>query len=535
MLPLKVFLRNSLIIMVLLMVLTFPAVAQNYWIYLKDKDGVHFDPYEYFDHHTIERRVKMGYPVACITDYPVNEDYISAISVYADSTGFASRWFNAVAVVASDEALEKISALPFVAGWEPSMALDPRVYASVDYDTSNINAMDNLLERQVAVLGLEQWRKAGIDGTGVRIAVFDGGFPTYRTNPVLSHLTESNRILHTWDFTRKRECVEGGISHGTIVLSCIGGIINGKPVGLATGASYMLAITEVRSEPFREEQYWLAAAEWADKNGADIINSSLGYVQHRYHNYQMDGRTTFVTRAANMAAAKGILVVNAAGNSGADKWKIMGAPADADSVLSVGGLDPYNDIHTSFSSYGPTFDNRLKPNVVAYGHVIAAGKKKLVKTQGTSFASPLIAGFAACAWQSNRSLTNMELFRSIEKSGHLYPYFDYAHGYGIPQASFFLDSLTHLSPEPTFSLEILNTGEFSIVIDQMLPVDSTSVTRNYMYLHVRNTEGVLKRYEVRKIKEDSSQFTVNEQVLEYDETLCVHFRGYTKCIKHIRN
>jgi serine protease AprX len=551
--------RNKIILRSLLpfILLLFYASsgAQNYWVFLKDKAGVVFDPYEYFDTHTIERRLRAGYPIDCVTDYPVNAHYLSEIGLYADSLGYASRWFNAVAVSAGDEAIRIIAALPFVSGIEKSTASRPMEYATADYDTILQKEQRNLMQSQVSVLGLEQWRKAGIDGTGIRIAVFDGGFPSWPTNPAFTHLVEGERILQTWDFTRNRENVDRGISHGTLVLSCIGGMIDGKPMGLATGASYLLAITEIRREPFKEEQFWLAAAEWSDKHGADVINSSLGYVQDRYHNIQMDGRTTFVTKAANKAASKGILVVNSAGNSGSGRWKVIGAPADADSVLAIGGISPYTGYHTSFSSFGPTSDNRLKPNVTAFAHVVAAGKKRLQNTQGTSFSSPLVAGFAACAWQSDRSLNNMELFRKIEQSGHLYPFYDYAHGYGIPQAGFFLDSnYKEMRTNNTFTMEIGVIGELWIKphdLSTFIPVTNEAwsgdpvylsedndyippapdvTTDNYIYLHVRDASGVLRYYRILEITADFRTYETDSHFIKQGETVCVHFRGYTKCL-----
>ncbi|MFO7723072.1 MAG: S8 family serine peptidase [Bacteroidales bacterium] len=510
--------------------LTLPSLkSQHYWIYFTDKDGVQFDPESYFAPEALERRLRTGIPLHSLSDYPVKHDYVEKVTGIADSTGFVSRWFNAVAVVASSDQIEMIAALPFVSKVESSHADLPRVYASAPYDTTMIFS-NMIVEDQVRTLGLTHWRNAGIDGNGVRIAVFDGGFPTYRDNPVFRHLNEQNRILHTWDFTRNREDVNRGIAHGTMVLSCIGGMVGGKQLGLATGASYMLAITEVRTEPFREEQNWLAAAEWADKHGADIINSSLGYTYHRYFNHQMDGKSTLVTRAANMAAAKGILVVNAAGNDGSDKWKIVGAPADGDSVLSVGGVDPFLLTHTSFSSFGPTFDRRMKPNVVAFGHVIAAGKKGLTNTQGTSFASPLVAGFAACAWQTDRSVTNMELFRKIEQSGHLYPYFDYAHGFGIPRATGFLDSTSAIGIEPTFTLEINFDDSFSFSTDEVGIDEDGGILDQYMYLHIRDAGGVLSYYAVYLIDDVTARFSDLNMKLSPGETACVHYRGHYECI-----
>lgn len=166
---------------------------------------------------------------------------------------------------------------------------------------------------------------------------------------------------------------------------------------MASNAEFLLARTEVNAEPFAEEEWWLAAAEWAGKNGAHIINSSLGYTYHRYFPEQMDRKTSLVARAANMAASKGIIVVNAMGNDGDNSWKAVGTPADADTVLSVGSVDPYKEYKINFSSFGPTVDGRMKPNVTNSGFAAVAVKKdKLGNAHGTSFASPLISGFVAC-------------------------------------------------------------------------------------------------------------------------------------------
>jgi len=211
----------------------------------------------------------------------------------------------------------------------------------------------------------------------------------------------------------------------------------------------LLARTEwTTKEDKQEEYFWLAAAEWADKNGANIISSSLGYGNDWYTVKDMDGKKSVVAFAATVAAQKGILVVNSAGNEYEDnKWRTIITPSDADSVLCVGGTDPYTDRHISFSSIGPSADYRTKPNISAPGHVVAANPNGTIShTFGTSFSCPLVSGFAACAWQSNRSLTNMQLFAEIEKSGHLYPYFDYMHGHGIPQASYFTTTKKTILP-----------------------------------------------------------------------------------------
>jgi hypothetical protein len=240
-----------------------------------------------------------------------------------------------------------------------------------------------------------------------------------------------------------------------------------------------------------------------------------------------------------------MLVVNAAGNEGTDKWHFIGAPADADSVLSVGGIDPATGYHTSFSSYGPTADKRMKPNVSAYGHVIAAAPAGLTPTQGTSFASPLVAGFAACAWQSNRVLTNMQLFREIEKSGSLYPYFDYAHGYGVPQAGYFVNTKPS-SPEPSF--KVVESGDsLTIVIEKSLAsVDKAhpgfgksfsehaepglGANPEYLYYNIMDAGGVLRSYYVVAVTQPNA-LTLNKSDYQPGDTLNVHYAGYSISLK----
>ena len=208
-------------------------------------------------------------------------------------------------------------------------------------------------------------------GKGIRICIIDAGFPEVDESQLFEHIRNNNRIIKTWDFKKNKPDVYRYNSHGTSVLSCIAGVYNGKKVGMATDAEFLLARTErVTYEGIAEEEDWLEAVEWADKNGADIINSSLGYTKAAHFLEDMDGNTTIISRAANLAARKGILVVNAAGNEGRSEWKYVAAPGDADSALTVGGINPWTGLHTSFSSYGPNARHHLKPNVSAFGHAL---------------------------------------------------------------------------------------------------------------------------------------------------------------------
>jgi len=227
--------------------------------------------------------------------------------------------------------------------------------------------------------------------------------------------------------------------HGTYVLSIMGADMPGKYIGASPEASFYLLRTEVvDSERVAEEDFWLAAAEFADFVGADIINSSLGYttydVESENHTYaDMDGNTTVVTRAADMAASKGILVCNSAGNSGNDSWRYIGAPADGDSVFTIGAVDSER-IPADFSSEGPTADGRVKPNISVmgdYSSVLHTDGVVYVGS-GTSFSSPLAAGAAACLWQAFPEKTNWEIMEALQKSASRANNPDYKVGYGIP-------------------------------------------------------------------------------------------------------
>jgi serine protease AprX len=520
--------------------------AQHWMVYFKDKQHKDFNPYTFFDAKAIERRILTGIPVDDPSDWPVNQNYVNEVSLMVHDVIVTSRWLNAMAVDGDNLQINNVRQLPYVLNveWIESLTMQAATYA--EYDTS-INPIEaKVLEGQLKTLGVDEWRKAGINGKGLRIAILDVGFDHADQVPAFDQIRNENRLIATRDFTKRgnNENVYYGNGHGTEVWSCIAGKIGDIQIGLATGAEFLLAKTEKNSEKYSEELYWLAAAEWADKNGADIINSSLGYTGKRYFNWQMDGKTSFVTRAANIAARKGMLVVNAAGNEGSDTWHYIGAPADADSVLSIGGIDPETGYHTSFSSYGPTSDKRMKPNVSAYGHVVAASPARLTSTQGTSFASPLVAGFAACAWQTNRNLTNMQLFKEIEKSGSLFPYFDYAHGFGIPQAVHFLNK-TQPSAVPTFKL-IENGDSIKIVVNKYQTDKSTAESsevksregsnnetennQEYLYYNIMNKSGVLDSYYVLDVTQPEVLIILKSDYMD-GETLNVHYQGYSISVK----
>lgn len=558
-----------------------PPQPTKYWVFLRDKHGVNFKPDAYFTPQAMERRRRQGLPLADTSDFPLRPDYLGQVRQAVDSVAGTSRWFNAVACWAKPSQVAALRRLPGVRAVEPMTAQEllpaahraPNLAPATDELTA---AERQLAHRQTSSLGAETLRRAGLDGKGIRIAILDVGFTGASRHPGLAHLQEGQRVVATYDFIKKDAFVYGGGMHGTEVLSCLAGRLpDGTPLGLAPQAEYLLARTErTGRETFGEEEAWLAAAEWADRNGADILNSSLGYTDTRYFREQMNGRTSLVARAAAMAVRKGMLVVCAAGNDGDDpQWRTVGTPADVDSVLAVGGIDADTWLATEYSSRGPAAGGRRKPNVAAFGSVVAAVPGgRYERTEGTSFASPLVAGLAACVWQQQRGLKAMELFRTLEQSGRLYPYFDYAHGYGLPQAAKCLvpgqttaaaptlDAVAtadgvqvNIRPEATLVLRPLplRADSAAAAPRQPLPDGRPEMPRTgrertatsqpnaepdgiplpapnpeYCYWQVADARGRLRRYEVLEVSQ-RAVLELPAGTWQPGDVLRVHYRGYT--------
>jgi len=503
--------------------------AQNrYVVFFSDKNGTSFNPLEYFDSKAIERRVKQNLPLCDSTDFPLNSHYVNIVAQLSDSVTSQLRWFNALGIIASEKKMHQIEQLPFVrkvARWTISTST-----AEHPFNRNLKKRQMELLANQLNSMEASEFEKSGLNGAGVRIAIFDTGFPTVDKSPVFEHLRKNNRIIRTYDFAKEREFVYDFLPHGTAVLSCIAGKLGNSRVGMATEAEFLLARTEIRSETYSEEENWLQAMEWADKHGADIINSSLGYTYHRYFTEQMDGKTSLVAQAATLAAKKGMLVINAMGNDGINDWKILCTPADVDSVISVGAISSATGYHAYYSSFGPAADYDTKPDVCAFGNVIAAGEYGFEDMSGTSFSTPLVTGFAACVWQKNPTLNNMEIKELIKKSATLYPYFDYAHGYGIPQASRILlpDSVSkEISETFSFSEE---SGFLIVNIANEIFKPTKSFVYNYLYYHVKNSEGYLSKYAVVEVNEQKIQL-LNLNDWSDEEKITVHFAGCTKTFK----
>ncbi len=523
--------------------------TKTYVVYLNEKSKENFNPYSYFDLKNIERKKLAHLPLYDERDLPLNHHFINQIESPQVHVLVASRWLNALFVQTNKEQISRIKTLPFVKQVDVYKTANQKIIASENKDITEVD--QKILVYQTERLQAKEFANKNLSGKGIRIAVFDVGFSGADKHEVFAHLRSNNQIKATYNFINKNENVYLGGAHGTNTLSCITGIYKGQKMGMATDAEFLLARTEWSAKEDKQEEYfWLAAAEWADKNGANIISSSLGYGSDWYNVNDMDGKKSVVSFAATVAAQKGILVVNSAGNEYQDDWKTIITPSDADSVLCVGGTNPFNDRHIDFSSSGPSADYRKKPNISAPGQVIAANPNGTISTTfGTSFSCPLISGFAACAWQSNRSLTNMQLFREIEKSGHLYPYFDYMHGHGIPQASYFTNAnktiplanfkiLDSLKQNNEITIQITDT----VILNQFKVFDvftdfmkengiekqkiNTPLGLNF-YWNISNELGKILHYEVILINTTNAIIIAPENI-QKGNILNFHFEGYTQ-------
>lgn len=511
------------------------AYAQStYWIYFYDKPLTStFEAQQYFTHHAITRREKknIGWDVK---DIPVCKLYTDSIAGVVDTLRYESRWLNAVSVVANDDQLKILERFSFVRGIEK---IDGQFYTT-DIPNQKKKPLPELLAQfQLRRLGQPLLQQQNLAGKGVIIAVIDAGFRGVDQSPAFKKLFSEKRILNTFDFITKKENVYLGSEHGTMVLSCIAGKTDSIQTGLAPEAYFLLARTESEwVENIIEEDRWIAALEWADQHGASIINSSLGYTLPRYDQSQLNGQSR-ISKVANTVSDKGMLLINAAGNEFNGDWKSIIIPSDADHSLTVGATDPEDDLQTGFSSVGPTADGRLKPNVCAPGWVAVYNAQGLSTAEGTSFSSPLVAGYAACVLQLHHdTLHPLALKKIIENCGHLVPYFDYAHGYGVPQAS---SLFYNARPYPSFTVKNIE-GYYMVSVDSSW--FSSQDVYPLFYFHVQSRTGILKRYGVIEITSSSPfilkkpDIAINDDLsfpvfnicnIETGDILRFHCSGYT--------
>ncbi|PKV75642.1 S8 family serine peptidase [Pontibacter ramchanderi] len=456
------------------------AAVQKHLIYFTDKNDSPYtleQPALYLSAKALERRSKQGIALS-VRDLPVNPAYVSGLKAAGVNVLYTSRWFNAAVVQCLPEKLVELQALAFVKGSQQlnrlpantkkgTQSIDSLKLGSVTFDASYFGPSFH----QSNMLGIPELHAAGFQGEGITIAVFDAGFPGVNSISAFSHLYQNGLLKGTYDFVGNKASVYGHSQHGTSVLSTMAAYEPGRIVGTAPKANYYLFRTEdAATEHNIEEVNWLLAAEYADSAGVDVINSSLGYTlfdapSYSYTYSELNGNTTIITRAADLAAATGMLVVTSAGNEGNKAWRYISAPADADSVLTVGAVDSLA-VPALFSSVGPTADQRLKPDVVAMGQqvYVLSSSGALGRSSGTSFSGPIMAGMVACVWQARPKLTNMQLLELVRQLGSNYHNPNNTIGYGIPS---YTRLVTGLEEEMAAGISITNPVATAPIVIRM--------------------------------------------------------------------
>lgn len=448
----------------------------KYWIQFTDKIDNPYQlnqPLEFLSQRAIDRRIRQNIMIT-FNDLPPNPAYLDSLRTLGATILNTSRWLNAVTIETDTSTLNQIKSLHFVAQTNKVARLKqnkiPPFSLQDFHPLKNRIPSETVLdygysENQITMLNGHILHNSGFQGQGMHIAVIDAGFFRADTLGAFDSLRTNNQILGIRDFVVNDNSVYEDYSHGMQVLSILAANLPGQMIGTAPKASYWLLRSEDADTEFLiEEDNWVAAAEFADSAGVDIITTSLGYSVfmdlNQSHSYEdLDGNTTRISIAADIAASKGMLLLNSAGNEGNNAWQYIIAPADADSVLAIGACDEFGN-YASFSSIGPSFDGRIKPNVTAqgYGTAIITNAGQVSAGSGTSFSCPVVAGLAACLWQANPSHSAMEIFHAIEKSGHQYLNPDSLMGYGRP--NFAVANLILQSPE-------ISNGNSSSIIGMM--------------------------------------------------------------------
>ena len=388
----------------------------------------------------IEMREERGIAIDSL-DYAVSHVYLDSIKSLGANVLHTSRWMNGATVEASNEAIEAIEQCSFVDTIYTTRGDGLLAMGNWRWTKGEGAIGDGLLamgDRQLAQINLLPLHQEGYKGQGIRIGVADGGF--YHADSLASLPRE--QWLGYADLTDCQHDIfsqEG--NHGTLCLSAIVGQQSNYQ-GAATQAQYFLFRTEEHyTESPKEIDNWVAAIEMADSLGLHIVSTSLGYSgfddeQFNFAYSDMDGQTSRGAQAAAIAARKGMLLVIAMGNDGTKAWRYLSTPADADSILSVGAVNKDGEI-AMFSSYGPSADGRVKPEVCAMGEgtsLISPANNTVITSNGTSFACPLIAGMAACLWSALPEASNMEIREMIIRSCDRYDLPHEQYGYGIPNA-----------------------------------------------------------------------------------------------------
>ncbi|MFH1943781.1 MAG: S8 family serine peptidase [bacterium] len=492
----------------------------KYWVFFKDKgyqtlkkeDGLSAANQLGISQRAIQRRDKVRKNMNLIdeSDLPVVSEYIKSMEALGLRVDVVSRWLNGISVVIPEHQVDLVRRFPFVRKIqrvgkslrepEPQEGLPKGMFER----QSSFHAINyGISFQQNNQIRVPQVHDLGITGRGVFIGMIDTGFD-YKNRTVFTNLdVKAEHDFHWNDSTTANEDGDspGQHNHGTQILSVIAGFHEGQLIGPAYGASYALAKSEwVPSETRVEEDDWVAAIEWLEGLGVDVVSSSVGYSLFDggvgYTIADMDGNTCTATIAADIAASKGVVVVSSAGNERNNTWKYITSPADGDSVIAVGAVNS-NGILTYFSSVGPTSDGRTKPDVVAMGSDVRAvypsgkGSDEYVFVSGTSLSCPLVAGVCALVLEAHPELGPMDVRDAIRNTADRANNPDSLYGWGLVNAyeAIFYQGMIFRNFEWT---SILNTGLKEIDLDILYKhgVRTDSVTLSYTTFGVEDFEKV---------------------------------------------
>jgi hypothetical protein len=441
--------KNVLIIVLLISAIGYS--QEDAWVYFKDKPNSQYylaNPLQMLSQRALNRRAIQNIPLD-IKDVPIHQPYLDQIAATSGiSIKASSKWMNCLHVRGTQAVIHSLSSLSFVDHVSFANATLNSVGKLSNSDHfSNVNKVFETQvtynygtsSNQIQMLNGNYLHQQNYTGSGKVIAILDAGFPGVDVVSPFQKLRDNNQILGGYNFVDRSSNFYAMNSHGTQVLSTMGGYVDTQLVGTAPDASYYLFVTEdSTSETPLEESLWVEAAEMADQLGADVINSSLGYFEFDNSNYNytytnMDGSTAFCSRGANIAFSRGMVVVVSAGNSGNTSNPNIGAPADATNALTVGAVNSARN-YASFSSIGPSFDGRIKPDVMAQGMsaVVAMPSGAVATNSGTSFSGPIIAGMVASFWQAFPNLSNTRIIQLIKEASDRFSNPNAQYGYGIP-------------------------------------------------------------------------------------------------------
>lgn len=424
---------------------------EDAWVYFNNKPSAATylaNPLTMLTQRALDRRIAQNISLD-ITDVPVEQSYITQIAASTGITVMAkSRWMNALHIRGTQTNIQALTNLSFVNHVTfANHSLNPGGRISQNQKITSVNKqLDAQViynygdsQNQIEMLNGHLLHQQNFTGQGKVIAVLDSGFLGVNTALPFQNLITNNQILGGYNFPDQNTNYFFRHNHGSNVLSTMGGFAEGQLVGTAPNAKYYLFITEdINSENPVEESYWVEGAELADYYGADVINSSLGYFGYDNPNYShqyddMIGNKTFASKGANMAFNKGIVVVISAGNSGTTTDPHIGTPADAIGALTIGAVNSLEQ-YATFSSIGPSYDGRVKPDVCAkgLGTTVCSPTGTIYNSSGTSFSSPVIAGMVATFWSAVPNLSAQQVVQFIKQSSDNYSNPTIQKGYGIP-------------------------------------------------------------------------------------------------------